>query len=344
MCNYLTSCNGLRAIVFSIVAVLLFTAMACEGVKKEWVEVLNPPDPQIIGQQGEEAMSGFDYRFDVFCTIRNDGGTGNITVKAKLQKGGSWEKREVIHLSENASHNLTFKFTEPSLRSGGLGSGKYWCEAVPGGTLDQNSSPAAAPQSPSRNQNQPTAVQQRQAPRKTPPTALPRQGKPVERPTLTKSQQRKSQPAPTNVPGKVNPEQVAGEFVSVSNPVFSRGGSDELVVVTFKNTSTVSTHYSITSDNSGAAHRNGWRIINHNGIRCSTISEKHKKFRGGLGTCREKDVYPGDEVEVHYTVRSPATGSASITWILTASHTCGAFGCREKEVDRISETFSVSNR
>jgi len=289
-------------------------------------------------------MGGFDYQVNVFCTIRNDGGAGYITITAKLTKGGYWEKREVKHFSENASQRLTFNFKEPSLLSGGLSSGDYSCIAESGGSPDQSSSPAAAPQSQSRNQNQPTAVQQRQAPQKATPTALPRQGKPVKRPTLTKPEQRKSQAAPTNVPGKVNPEQVAGEFVSVSNPDFSRGGSDELVVVTFTNTSKVVTHYHITGDHSGAAYRNGWRIIDHNGIRCSTISEKQKKFRGGLGTCREKDVYPGDEVEVHYTVRSPATGSASITWILTASHTCGAFGCREKEVDRISETFSVSNR
>jgi hypothetical protein len=321
--------------------------MACEaaeGVKKEWAEVLNPTNPRIVAVQSEDGMSGFDYQVDVFCTIRNDGGPGYITVIAHVTKGGFWEKEETIHFAEKASHTLTFNFTEPSLIRGGLSSGDYGCDFKTGDSPDQSSSPAAAPKSPSRNQNQPTAVQQRQAPRKTPPTALPRQGKPVERPTLTKSQQRKSQPAPTNVPGKVNPEQVAGEFVSVSNPGFSRGGSDELVVVTFTNTSKVVTHYHITGDHSGAAYRNGWRIIDHNGIRCSTISEKQKKFRGGLGTCREKDVYPGDEVEVHYTVRSPATGSASITWILTASHTCGAFGCREKEVDRISETFSVSNR
>jgi len=339
MCNYLTSCNGLRAIVFSIVAVLLFTAMACEGVKKEWVEVLNPPDPQIIGQQGEEAMSGFDYRFDVFCTIRNDGGTGNITVKAKLQKGGSWEKREVIHLSENASHNLTFKFTEPSLRSGGLGSGKYWCEAVPGGTLDQNSSPAAAPQSTTTASPE---VRQSQATRKPTPTALPRQGNPVARPTSTSSERSASRPSPTNEPGKVSPGQVAGEFVSVSNPVFPRSGSEELVVVTFRNTSNVSTHYTITASYSGTAYDNGWRIISYNGVRCSYNSEK--KLRAGLGSCQEQDVDPGDKIEVHYTLRSSDAGSASITWILTASHTCGGFGCREIQVDEITESFSVSTR
>ena len=175
-----------------------------------------------------------------------------------------------------------------------------------------------------------------------PPTAVPQRRKPIARPTLTQSENRAGRPRPTTRPGNVSPAQIGGEIISISNPVFARGGSEELVVVTFKNTSNVATHYRIEGDDSGEAYRNGWRILNQGGIRCSSISKN--KSKGGAGDCEQQNIYPGTEFEVHYMIRSPSSGTARITWILKAAHTCGTFGCRIQVVDKQSPQFSVSTR
>ena len=305
----------LRKITLPIMLVICFGAVGCD-VAENVAEVFSSPDPEIVGAEAEFFAKDADYQADVLCTVRNNGDPGNITVKASLTSGGFWSKREVVHLDRDASRQLVFNFKGPNfpweqllgvlMPSGNtkLERSEYTCEAEAGGSIEQNDSSVS-----------------------------------VERSSTTNQKSQKTVPPTLNVPGKVDPEDVAGKFVSVSD----RRESDELVVVTIKNSSKVATHYHITGDDSG---RNGygWRIINHNGVRCSAISEKPKVQRGGDGTCRLKDIYPGEEVQVHYIVRSPDNGSASITWILTASHTCGVFGCREKEVDRISKTFSVSNR
>jgi hypothetical protein len=81
-------------------------------------EAFNPPHPRIVGRQAESGTYGFDYQVNVFCTILNEGGAGNITVTATLNKGGYWEKRSVEYFPENRSGKLTFNFKEPSVMSG----------------------------------------------------------------------------------------------------------------------------------------------------------------------------------------------------------------------------------
>ena len=121
-----------RFILFGLSIIISISILSCESVNSAR-EAFNPPNPRIVGAQAESGMSGLDYQVNVFCTVRNDGGAGNITVTATLNKGGYWEKRSVEYLPENRSGKLTFNFKEPSVMSGGLNEGDYSCSAEAGG-------------------------------------------------------------------------------------------------------------------------------------------------------------------------------------------------------------------
>ena len=121
-----------RFILFGLSIIISISILTCESVNSAR-EAFNPPHPRIIGAQAESGTSGFDYQVNVFCTILNEGGAGNSTVTATLNKGGYWEKRSVEYFPENRSGKLTFNFKEPSVMSGGLNEGDYSCLAEAGG-------------------------------------------------------------------------------------------------------------------------------------------------------------------------------------------------------------------
>ena len=229
MREYSTSSHGLRVVALSLIVAICLSAVACgvkDKVEDNRSQVLNPPDPQIVGMQGEGGAGGFDFQVNVFCTIRNDGGAGYITVTAELNKGGYREKREVVHFAENASHKLTFNFKEPSIARGGLDAGGYVCRARSGGSPDQSGSSAAAPQRKARAKNPPTAV--RQSTRRI---------------------------EATNVPGKVAPGQVSGRITHMAD-IDAPFGRTQTITVTFENTSDVITHYKLKD----FGRLSGWTI------------------------------------------------------------------------------------
>ena len=90
----------------------------------------NQPSPEVVGTTAREGFSGFlDHTVWVACTIRNNGKDGNIEVIAELRGGGSWKKRETLHISKNQEEKISIAFPEVDLIAAGLGGFQYNCIA-----------------------------------------------------------------------------------------------------------------------------------------------------------------------------------------------------------------------
>ena len=92
--------------------------------------VVNPPKPEIVGQTARDGSPGFDYTIWVQCTVGNNGGDGRIEVTGTLSGGGSWTKRETVHVASGQERMVTFTFPEPEFLSAGLSGYRYGCSAT----------------------------------------------------------------------------------------------------------------------------------------------------------------------------------------------------------------------
>jgi hypothetical protein len=309
--------EGMKLILITLVGLVLGLMVACGGAGggnpiKNVVDSFKPtptPAPQVIydeyktipdGGRVSIALDAGTYRLELTATgngvevlwpgsdcLGQTRETQSYTEICTLEQSGQFSISNPSMLGTGPSSHVTIKVTY-----------------LP----NQSSSPAAAPQSPSRNQNQPTAVQQRQAPTKKPATAAPQRGRSREA---------------TNVPGQVSPGQVAGRISRVAD-IYASSGSSQSITVTFQNTSDVTTHYRLED----AGRFSGW-----------TVTKKCRLVVGG--DCEVQNVGPGDTVALKYEVSAPSSGSATATWVLKAAHTCGLFGCKVQSVDRQSQLLSV---
>ena len=109
-------------ITMSVVVVLGLAAAVLTACN-----VVNPPKPEIVGQTAREGSPGFDYTIYVQCTVRNNGGDGQIEVAATLNAGGSWKKRQTVSVNSDQERMVTLTFSEPEFLSGL--SYQYQCSA-----------------------------------------------------------------------------------------------------------------------------------------------------------------------------------------------------------------------
>lgn len=112
-------------ITLAVVIVLGLAAVALTACN-----VVNPPKPEIVGQTARDGSPDFDYTIYVQCTVRNNGGDGQIEVVATLSGGGSWTKRQSVHVSSDQERMVTLTFPEPEFLSAGLGGYRYGCSAT----------------------------------------------------------------------------------------------------------------------------------------------------------------------------------------------------------------------
>ena len=111
-------------VIFALV-LLIVGAVACSQTAK----VIRRPLPDIVGQAARDGFSGLDYVVWVDCTVRNNGARGGIVVKAVLQNGGFWEKRETVQVEADTERKVTFSFPEATVLGTGLSGYRFSCSA-----------------------------------------------------------------------------------------------------------------------------------------------------------------------------------------------------------------------
>ena len=87
------------------------------------------PAPQIMSAVASETF-GTDYIFHVTCTVRNRGGSGEVTVTAEFRAGGFWKKERNIFMAAGQTEAVRISFPEASFIRDGLSSGNYNCGAI----------------------------------------------------------------------------------------------------------------------------------------------------------------------------------------------------------------------
>jgi hypothetical protein len=87
------------------------------------------PRPEIVGVSASENLSNLDYTVYVDCTVRNNGGDGDIEVSATLRNGGFWTKRESVFVAKNSERKVTLGFPEVEFLEAGLSGYQYNCSA-----------------------------------------------------------------------------------------------------------------------------------------------------------------------------------------------------------------------
>ena len=87
------------------------------------------PKPEIVGRSASEIAELFgDYAWQVDCTVRNNGDSGQITVVAKLDGfGGAWTKRETTTIGSGEERLVSFQFPEAEFQLFGDSDAQYTC-------------------------------------------------------------------------------------------------------------------------------------------------------------------------------------------------------------------------
>ncbi len=87
------------------------------------------PEPEIVGRSASESAELFgDYAWQVDCTVRNNGDSGQVTVVAELDGfGGAWTKRETTTLQSGQERLVSFQFPEAEFQLFGDSNAQYTC-------------------------------------------------------------------------------------------------------------------------------------------------------------------------------------------------------------------------
>ena len=87
------------------------------------------PKPEIVGRSASELTELFgDYAWQVDCTVRNNGDSGQITVVADFNGyGGAWTKRETSTIGSGEERLFTFQFPEAIFQLFSDSSATYMC-------------------------------------------------------------------------------------------------------------------------------------------------------------------------------------------------------------------------
>lgn len=91
-----------------VIGLLCIGGLGCNEVRAR----VTPPSPRIVSQRATDGFAGFDYTYNVSCTVRNEGGDGQVTVTAEL---GQWKQSRSVRLVADAQEAIDFTFREASL-------------------------------------------------------------------------------------------------------------------------------------------------------------------------------------------------------------------------------------
>ncbi len=100
-------------LILGIVALLLVVGLS--GCTESPSEIFNPPQVEVTSRTIRDGYEGLDYVVYVDCTVKNSGGSGKVTVYAKVTQGSSyWQREQQIYINDGESRDLSFTFKEVS--------------------------------------------------------------------------------------------------------------------------------------------------------------------------------------------------------------------------------------
>jgi hypothetical protein len=112
--------------MISLVLILILASCRQSPVR---ISVETRPSLEVVGRQTKQNTALFgDYSVDVVCRYLNRGGTGQVTVYARVDaQNGGWTKRQTQTIGKSEEREFTFRFPEVDYSVFGSNSYTYNC-------------------------------------------------------------------------------------------------------------------------------------------------------------------------------------------------------------------------
>ena len=103
----------------TVLALLVMFTVGAAVVGCEKAEKMLPANPVIVSDDALIAPNPTDYKITVKATVKNDGGPGEVEVKATVtQDGNTWTKTETKMMEKDETAEFALVFDEVKINAG----------------------------------------------------------------------------------------------------------------------------------------------------------------------------------------------------------------------------------
>jgi hypothetical protein len=112
-----------------MLVLMIFLSVTLFSGCNEITKTLSPPNFIITSKTSREGYEGPDRVGYVDVTVKNTGGSGEVTVYVRVNQGSNeWTKSKTVNLGNDKSISLSFRFDEIQFWTLDSWSFSAWCE------------------------------------------------------------------------------------------------------------------------------------------------------------------------------------------------------------------------